>query len=224
MSAIPAVPVQVDSVVRGGGVVRCTYFCIDCQLPQPGWSIGLGNQSFPMFLLGVSGILLGPVSGERFTSPVQIEQLFDVIETVPGFSVEVNDIWIPSWIFRDRPPARGNILRIGTEMFRFAYQQREGWSADNPMWKEFHENWSVSVEEAEVFQEWERWTISVAKERYHENRDRALPWQKSDSDPDAPTLVPPWEPPPGPSGNIPAGTPTLPTPKGPTDKKKGGRR
>jgi hypothetical protein len=181
----PTVPLQIDAGSNKDPLIRGTYFCVDCQVPQPNWLLRLDGANIPIFLIGISGIILSPIGGGTFTQPRQIDELFEFIENMPGFSVEVNDIWIPTFVFRNEVPNRGDICRMDLPLFQWAFAQRVAWNPEHPNWREYSQMWHPSPEESSVFRAWEERTRAAAQEQYPKDKELALRWRNDD--PDGPT-------------------------------------
>jgi hypothetical protein len=211
MASAPTVPLFLDSMNPSGSAtfVRCTYFCIDCQMPQAGWSLELNGGSLPILLLGMSGIILSPLEGGSFTNPQQIERLFDAIEQTDGSMVEVNDVLVPAWLLLGREQTRGEVFRADFDFFRTAFAFRSGRLSNEEYLRQTeraHSPLVFSAEETLAFRTWERNIINEVKRDYPKNSELALRWNKGDDDPGGATRnqPPPRDMPPPPNlGNFP---------------------
>lgn len=175
------IPVIVDDVKTYPDfeMTRCTYFTIESDTPSPDWILGLGNLDIPFYLLGLSGIIWKPVKGDFFDNPDLIEKLFNAIEEGPGLYIDVNDIWLPNYLFYSSKSKRGDVYRIGEELFNKAYLYRE----DRISKEEFlmfceklEEELYFSEKEAYSFRRWGKDQIAMAKQIYPKNRELELKW------------------------------------------------
>ncbi|HEY4247129.1 MAG TPA: hypothetical protein VGM64_09750 [Lacunisphaera sp.] len=219
MADAPTVPVFIDSTRPSGNAryARCTYFCIDCQIPQTDWSLLLGTGSIPIILLGMSCIIVSPLEGGFFTHPRQIEHLFDLIEQTDGLVLEVNDVLIPA---RSMPTlgerdARGAVLRAEIGFFRSAFAFRSSRLSEEDYFRQTtgaEQPLVFSAEETRTFRAWEENVIAEAKRYYREHRDQALQWKGRDDDPGASAQKrpPPPDLPPPPDWGNPPFSPAIP--------------
>ncbi len=129
------VPVLIDArrQVPGEGrrafdMVRCTYLLIESDAPGAGWTINVNETQLPYLLLSLRGVVLGPPEdrGERFTSPDDIDALYDFVEDGAKLLVDVGDIWIPSEAFpKGDSFAVGAGYRVSRDAFEAAVLFRE---------------------------------------------------------------------------------------------------
>jgi len=182
-----SVPVIVDDVKRSDGLdlTRCIYFQIESEDSLAPWTLGLNGVRLPFLMLGLAGIILAPIGGAtEFGSPQEFDDLLSFVENrelragEAGLSVEVADLWLPNWILEQRREGivRGDVLRIGHELFRLAFSFRSGRTG----WEEFQRNAhnltspvEFSERESRVFRTWAKIEISRASEAAH--RDLWLP-------------------------------------------------
>ena len=109
------VPVFVDSGVAfpGFSFVRLNYLSIERDEPDPRWAIGTGGQLVPILLLNLAGIVTQPFGAPEFTRFDLIEQLFATIESTEGSTIQVSDVWFPSFLFRGRSIDDGSPIECG---------------------------------------------------------------------------------------------------------------
>ena len=179
------IPLIVDAV-RGGKeltLVRCNYMSVECDTPQAGWSLDVAGASMPFMMLGLSGIIVSPPGSRRFLSPESIEELFRAIEDEGGMAIDVDDVWLPMFLFTDieQVPRNGEVYRIDSEAFVLANSFKENrislarylemcWRLERPL--------SPSMEEREAFASWHRSLIDSAIRQYPKNSDYELEWQE----------------------------------------------
>ena len=179
------VPVVVDSVktYKYFPMVRCNYLSIECDSPTAGWVIGLGGEELPFMMLGLVGIVTRPFASERFNSIELIEDLFERIEDKADLLVDVDDIWLPMFLF-DRTnlkPEAGHVYRIKSDAFALALAFREGrLDLDT-----FHDRCErlkrplvLSEDEMGPFREWRELQVQNAIKQYPKNRKFELKYPK----------------------------------------------
>jgi hypothetical protein len=121
------IPLIVDDVkhYKGFHMTRLSYFTIESDVPLPEWTLELGDAKIPFLMLGLSGIVVGPIHGDRFTDPDSIDSLFRAVEEDERFYVDLNDIWLPNGCFTNTSPERGQVFRTGLSLFSLALAYRE---------------------------------------------------------------------------------------------------
>jgi hypothetical protein len=178
---MPNIPVIVDDIKRLNGfdMTRCVYFHIDCEDTLDPWLLGLGGTEVPFLMLGLSGIIMQPMSGRsEFESPQDIEQLFSFIEGLrrqerdeAHLNVEIADMWLPNGVMQRRGEIlRGDVYRVDLVLFESAI----AFTAGRLDYGRFLER-SISGQrevffserETKVIQEWATRTISRSRESRH---------------------------------------------------------
>ncbi len=171
------VPVIIDDVKETGEfkMSRCTYFSVASTLLSAGQSFDLREAKVPYLMVGVTGVISQPSDKSRlFDEPQKIAGFFDAVEEKPDFYVDINDIWLPNSVFVGKKPGRGNVFRIGIELFSVAFRfqneqitEREflDFCQKRNMPAEF------SPEETEAFSIWGKQQIDDAKEHYRTRKE-----------------------------------------------------
>ena len=186
-----SVPIIIDAL--DPRVVRCTYFYIEATEPQPNWTLELGLEEIPILLIGLSAIVVDTLNGGRFSSADEIEKLFNRVESMPGFSVEVSDIWLPTFLFRGNQAGRGAVYRLDRAAFGRAFAQgRDGFNLE--VWDSHRPELEFSPEETNAFKAWGQNTIAWAQERFPKNPELKL--NRRDPEMGLGNLLPSPEPPP----------------------------
>ena len=179
-----SIPVMIDDYKQTDRIkmTRCNYFSIEGDLPSPGWTISLQDRDIPFFLIGLSGIIVKPLSDERFGSPSSIEELFSAIEDNPSLFVDINEVWLPNFLF-DHAAQRGALYRIDHRLFSLALQfQNQQITLEKFLGeaREHRAGVELSAEETEAFRGWEANIVGDAKKTYPKNPELALRWKNTD--------------------------------------------
>lgn len=178
------IPIMIDDVkmYKKFKMTRCTYFSIESDNPLSNWTLTLGENKIPFYLLGLSGIICTPGPEDYYFSTLQkIEKLFDTIEGHHSLYIDINDIWFPNFLFNDNNQ-RGSIYRIPKELFSVGMLYRDDLIAMQKftsMSKEFNKSVKYSPKETEAFKEWSINQIDKAIELYHGKPELALEWDDS---------------------------------------------
>ena len=189
-----SVPVTIDDVKQRTdfAFTRCEYFTIQCDTPSPDWVLGLQNRQIPFMMLGLSGIIFQPSLEEPyFTSPHQIETLFDGIEENEAVYVDTADLWLPTALVRKvvprgRDQMRGVTIRIYDQFFQEAVAFRNG-TIDQTRFEgvahELERTVTYIPEEDKAFHQWHRLQLGSAIDAYPKNRELALHWNDLEQGP-----------------------------------------
>ena len=180
---IRSIPIMIDSIkkYKDFSMSRCTYFTVESDTPSPNWIINLEHLRIPFYLLGISGIIWKPLGDQlTFKSPDLVDELFEAIERIPELYVDINDIWLPNFLFRPGSPKRGNVYRVAEKLFAEAYRYRQ----DQIQQKKFLLYCEEAIRlisfsgiETKSFHEWEMNQIAIAKNIYPKNKEFALKWR-----------------------------------------------
>lgn len=175
-----SIPVVIDDVknFESFQMTRCTYFSIQCDTPAPNCYLGLGERQIPFLMLGLSGILFQPsLEDQFFDTPEKLEELFQAIEELTDVYVDINDIWLPNFVFTSVEHTRGSVYRIGIELFEAAYHFRNEVISNrkfSEVCDRLVDTVHYSPEETEALRQWEDQQIEMAKTHYKENPERRL--------------------------------------------------
>ena len=173
-SSAKSVPVSVDAIREVGEtrMARVTYFVIASEVPEPLWVLGaeVGSR-FSVEALGLLGVICGPgVRTPLFRHLDHISSVFEEIESSPGLSVQLEDLWIPlGWLEpAGREPDRGDVYRVDMSLFQAAYRFRtaeidEAEFASQTPWQGLA---SFSPEETRAFNNWAEASVQEARLAY----------------------------------------------------------
>jgi hypothetical protein len=124
------VPVVVDAirVHKTFPMARCNYFSVECDSPTSGLAISVGGEELPLLILGLVGIITHPLSAYQFSSIDLIEDLFKRVEDETGLLIDVDDVWLPLFLFDTIgiEPEIGQVYRLKKDLFVLAFSFREG--------------------------------------------------------------------------------------------------
>jgi len=187
------IPITVDSVknIDTYRMTRCTYFSIENCEPAPGWTLQTDNVEVSFLMMGLSGVILSPLGDDQlFDTADKYDHLFQMIEKKNELYVEMNDIWIPNELFysANKTPERGDVFRVGYDLFKAAYILRDEANSDKdflqvmekldiPLVLDFSEN------ETDGLKLWNEKQIKINQEHYHENSKTNLPKKENDLKP-----------------------------------------
>ena len=181
---ISTIPIMIDDIkqYKGFDMTRCTYFSIESDIPAGEWILRLKDLEIPFYLIGLSGIITEPI-GEKteFDSPHLIDEIFKTIEESPELFVDINDIWLPNFMFKNAPHVRGSVFRTKEKLFAEAIRFREDKIPTEKFEKscrELKDYLFYSKKETQVFKEWAIKQINIAKETYPKNPELALKWRE----------------------------------------------
>ena len=134
------IPVVIDAerVVDGEEMVRVTYFAVTTDAPAAVWEVELPPvaQLHGIGVLGLAGVVYGAlrdvgdpgadrVDFDLFTDADDVAAIFALEESGTPLTVQVEDVWMPrSWF--DDEPVRGDVYRVGLEVFQSAYRYTAG--------------------------------------------------------------------------------------------------
>jgi len=132
------VVIDAERVVDGEEMVRVTYFAVTTDAPAAGWEVELPAvaQLHGIGALGLAGVVYGAlreVGGpgndtadfDLFTDADDVAAIFALEEAGTPLTVQVEDVWMPrSWF--DDEPVRGDVYRVGLEVFQSAYRYTAG--------------------------------------------------------------------------------------------------
>ena len=185
------IPVIVDvrRNIDGMEMVRCSYYSVQSDEPLDDWNLGLGGRSYPILLLHLEAIILGPPNGRRkFSDQSDFDAMYDSIEGEPGspndngLFVDINDIWIPLGWFGSIELQQGLVFRIPSNLFSLCWKFRnERISTDEFLelrnellledrQREKRMRLKFSRPESEVLGQWTQTQIDNSRERYHKSK------------------------------------------------------
>lgn len=186
------IPIIIDDIKKHPTfqMTRCTYFSIEADEPSPGVILTLRDRQIPFYLLGLSGIISEPLTNMNirlpfFNSPTLIDELFDLVEENPSLYIDVNDIWLPNFLFNIDLHQRGYVYRIGNKLFNHVYQFRLNKISEEYLFEvceELKTSITFSEIETKAFTEWNKKVISFAKENFPKNPDLQLKWKEKRAD------------------------------------------
>ncbi len=175
-------PVLVDKFITDTSerFVRCSYFTVECEEPQPGWAVEYNNKRLPVFLIGLRGIIWKPLGrGKYFNTRLQVQKLFHEIEQNKLLLVELDEILIPTSLFQDTKVYRGQVYRVRDDLFQIAYKYRTDRISKKEFYRMIDEFSSsdrksdnitskkpllwLSEKESKSFMEWENVVVEEAR-------------------------------------------------------------
>ncbi len=183
-----SIPVFVDAErqIENEEMARCVYFVISIDEPSPGWTVDLANRRIPFLMIGLSGIIYRPDPDTPFFEDAEsIDRIYRAVEDSPALSIEVEDLWLPSGILREKAPRnrleRNAVFRIGVALFSAAYRFRDqrttlGYFA--AFARDQARNVEYSPVEAAAFGAWNARQIENSRTNYREHEFQALRYEE----------------------------------------------
>ena len=178
------VPIAIDSVkhIETYNMTRCTYFSIENSAPAPGWTLSLQDINIAFIMMDLSGVITSPPGASRFDNPDHLDRLFEVVEQKEELYVDTNDIWIPNALFNRSGGKiqRGDVYRIGFDLFRVAFMLKEEARSDEEFLRRMRhlntpEVLEFSIDETAALRDWNERQIDINKAYYHDNPQKKLP-------------------------------------------------
>lgn len=176
---IPTIPVMIDDVKDSADfhMSRCTYFSIASNLPSAEVSLD-PRMKIPSFMIGFTGVICRPsYRSVLFDKPKKISGLFERVERNENLYVDINDIWLPNYVFDDKNRKRSSVYRIGPELFKLAFNYQNEIISDKDflkICKERNLKAEFSPEETESFKIWGQKQIKHARKYYKKNPSQWL--------------------------------------------------
>jgi len=180
---VASIPIMIDDVkdVEEFKMTRCTFFNIESDLPSGDWILELKDCNIPYFSVGLSGIITGALGDNPiFESSESVDELFKAIEDNDELFIDINDIWLPNFLFEDTLHNRGDVYRIKEKLFIEASRFREDKISKEAFEKSCYEMKDLlafSEIETEAFKAWSKNQIETAKARFPKNPDRKLTYR-----------------------------------------------
>ncbi len=166
-------------------ITRCNYLSVECDSPKPGWSVGIGGVEMPFLMLGLIGVVHRPFEGERFDTPDKIEKLFFLVEQQAGLLININDVWLPNFLFSrgGATQSKGLVYRVHWDIFSTAFLFREGRLGQGTFLDRchslnHHEAVTISEKETKAFSLWHKEQVSNAVRQYPKNKGLVLPYHE----------------------------------------------
>jgi hypothetical protein len=135
--------------------------------------------------LGLTGVIHRPFDGGNFDTPDKIEDLFIRVEKTAELLVNINDVWLPTFLFEHRNtfPKKGQVYRVRGDLFSAAFLFREGRLGPTTFMERCHgflHDDAVSISEIEtaVFTAWHKKQIDLAIHQYPKKKDLALRYRE----------------------------------------------
>jgi len=182
--SMSTIPIMIDDIkqYKGFDMTRCTYFSIESDIPAGEWILRLKDLEIPFYLIGLSGIITEPIGDKaEFDSPHLIDEIFKTIEESPELFVDINDIWLPNFMFKGFPHVRGSVFRTKEKLFAEAIRFREDKIPTERFEKscrELKDYLFYSKKETQSFKDWATHQINTAIETYPKNSELALKWRE----------------------------------------------
>ena len=186
------IPVVIDAerVVDGEEMVRVTYFAVTTDAPAAVWEVELPAvaQLHGIGALGLAGVVYGAlrevggpgndtVDFDLFTDADDVAAIFALEEAGTPLTVQVEDVWMPrSWF--DDEPVRGDVYRVGLEVFQSAYRYTAGAiGPDLLLETDVRGQVISSPAETEAVTEWSRDQIEATR-RAFPDKEVKLRWRE----------------------------------------------
>ena len=145
--------------------------------------LNIGGEGLPFLMLGLIGIVTRPFGAERFNSIDLIEDLFKRIEDDANLLIEIDDIWLPIFLFDniDIKPLTGHVYRIKSSMFNLALSFREGrldFESFISQCRQLERPLFLSETETLSFSQWRELQVQNAIKQYPKNSELKLEWHE----------------------------------------------
>lgn len=168
------IPVMIDDIKDqlGFQMSRCTYLSIASNAPSP--EIALDPRiNLPSILVGFTSVICRPSNRSLlFDDTRKISGLFERVESSPGLYVDINDLWLPNFLFDDLNRKRSSVYRIDVDLFRLAFGFQNERIADKDFLdrcRELSLTAEFSPKETAAFSKWSRQQIEHARKYYKAN-------------------------------------------------------
>lgn len=193
------IPVAIDAIreIEGVEMVRVTYFVVTTDAPGAGWEVDLPQitEQHGVSVLGTSGIVYRAIhageayEGRRrglFVDPEDISSIFGLESEGSPFTVQLEDVWMPTSWFVDvpiwdnepdtvsageDPMARGEVYRVAIKAFRDAYRYTSGEIGLDELADSVTDDVLRSPVESEAIRAWSEGQIEAARRAF---RDQPL--------------------------------------------------
>lgn len=179
------IPIIIDDIKDEGDfkMSRCTYFSVATTLLSLDQSSDILDEKIPYLIVGVTGVIFQP-SGKSpfFDCPQKITDFFDAVEEKSDFYVDINDIWVPNFVFRKKFSKRGRVFRISPVLFRSAFQFQNEQITEKEFLdfcKKVNLQAVFSPGETKAFSVWGEQQIKGARDHYRTNKEL---WLKHKND------------------------------------------
>ena len=173
------IPVIIDDVKNQTDfkMSRCTYFSIASNVPSQ--EIALNRSiNLPSVMVGFTSVICRPSNRSTlFDKPKKISSFFERAEKNEGVYVDINDLWLPNFLFDEENRKRSRVYRIGIELFRLAFNYQNEIITNEEFNKscekaEFRADFSPV--ETDAFAKWGGAQIKHASKYYHQNPEKWL--------------------------------------------------
>jgi len=173
----PDVPILIETPSRPFfSMVRCHYISVECDEPRSGWQLTVGGSAMPFLMLNLVGVVYQPLGGTRFSDLNLIDKFFAGIEEQAFLSVNFEDLWLPSVLFKSEPNV-GDVYRLGNNLFVLAHQFRDGRHTQDDfeaVCKELRREILFSADETQAFKDWTEEQIEEAQNGLPKNSELQL--------------------------------------------------
>jgi hypothetical protein len=173
------IPVIIDDVKAQAGfqMSRCTYFSIASNVPSPDITLD-PRTNLPSIMVGFTSVICRPSNRSMlFDRPEKISGLLERVEKNLGLYVDINDLWLPNFVFDEKNRKRSSVYRIESELFRLAFNYQNEIISDKDFIR-YCRNMKLTADfspkETEAFSKWGKQRIEHAREYYHKSRKRRL--------------------------------------------------
>lgn len=173
------IPVIIDDVKDQPGfqMSRCSYFSIASNVPSPDITLD-PRTNLPSIMVGFISVICRPSNrSPLFDKPEKLSGLLERVEKNQGLYVDINDLWLPNFIFDEENRKRSCVYRIDIELFRLAFNYQNEAISDNDFIKYCRDmklTADFSPKETKAFFKWGREQIEHARKYYKENTAKWL--------------------------------------------------
>lgn len=168
------IPVIIDDVKDQSGfqMSRCTYFSIASNFPSTDITLD-PRINLPSIMVGFISVICRPSNRSMlFDNTRKLSGLFERVEKNQGLYVDINDLWLPNFLFDDKNRKRSSVYRIGSELFKLAFRFQKETISDVDFIKSCQDmklTAEYSPKETETFSEWGNEQIGRARKYYKDN-------------------------------------------------------
>lgn len=192
---LPTIPVIADTIrnIDDFDMVRCLYYSVQSDDPLPNWSLTMQGSHFPILLLNLEAIIMGPPNDALvFNRASDVNEMYNFIEEQTQLFVDINELWIPiKWI--NNNIKQGMVFRIPPTLFTLCWQfcnnrisvsdLFDNVKAIEPNDQSFSVSGGMvaySDHETRVFNEWTNMQIEQSQKNYHNNKHLKLKKKNND--------------------------------------------
>ncbi|GLC31154.1 hypothetical protein [Clostridium omnivorum] len=148
------VPVIIDE--KGERLTRAVFYTIESYKNSYPWHLGLGDISLEFIMLGLSGIIVGPIKDGSlvfFHNPYDFEEMYNSVEKDEKLYISISSIYIPNDLIYVKY-MRDDFFRVDIKLFLTLLQYQQNWSYE-PLKKFVNGDYLfMSSSEKKAYDEW----------------------------------------------------------------------